>query len=65
MYYLYEHENQVKIYLSSTKTAYDLKKEGFNIVGQFGRSDYANHWADYKNGKITEKEHRIFLGLTP
>jgi hypothetical protein len=68
MYFLYNDntltkETQVRVYASSKKTYYDMQKDGFDLCGQFGRSDYANHWADYKNGKISEKEHKLFLGL--
>lgn len=69
MYFLYNDislakESQVMIYASGEKTYSDLKREGFDLCGQFGRIDYANHWCDYKNGKISEKEHKSFLGLT-
>ncbi len=41
----------------------NLRKQGYDIKGQFGRIEYAQHWADYYNGKITKQEHRKFLGL--
>jgi len=69
MYFLYKDNNfkksKIKVIESKTKSYNDLKKEGFDLCGQFGREDYANHWADYKNGKISEKKHRIFLNLIP
>jgi hypothetical protein len=37
-------------------TYHDLKKEGFDVHGQFGRSDYAEIWKDFYNGVITRKE---------
>lgn len=36
---------------------------GYKRVGMFGREDYAQHWCDYYNGKITKEEHRTWLGL--
>tara|TARA_R110002020_G_scaffold137850_3_gene307517 strand:+ start:193 stop:390 length:198 start_codon:yes stop_codon:yes gene_type:complete len=65
MYFLYNDKtsNKVKVFASSKYSYYDLQKRGVDLCGQFGREDYATHWADYKNGKITEKEHRWFLRL--
>lgn len=68
LYFLYNDttltkEPQVRIYASGLKSYSDMEKEGYDLCGCFGNSEYANHWADYKNGKITEKEHRHFLGL--
>ena len=69
MYFLYKSKTSTsgshfKICASNTKTWYELEKADFDLCGQFGRLDYARHWANYKNGKISQKEHMRFLGLS-
>ncbi len=65
MYFLYNNttKGKVEIIESENKTYGELVKEGYVLQGQFGRLDYAEHWTDYKNGKITEDEHKKFLNL--
>ena len=56
---------QIRVYENETKTYFDLKQEGFDLYGQFSNSIYANFWADYHNGKISQEELRRLLELNP
>ena len=47
----------IKSYASYT----ELTRQAFDVYMYFGRKDYAHHWCDYKNGKITTKQHKEFL----
>jgi len=42
----------------------EMKDFGFDVIGCYGRLDYAEHWRDYKNGTISEADHKMFLGGT-
>ena len=67
MYYIIEEENKkhkvIEVEKANDGTYNELQKKGLEVRGQFGRIDYANHWKDYYNGDITEKEHKQFLNL--
>ena len=63
MYYLVKEDNKIRIKISKHLGHRGLEDIGYEIVGRFGRKDYAEHWRDYKNGLLTESEHRKFLGL--
>ena len=65
LYYLIQEESVYikEIENATDKTYQDLKFKGFNVIGVFGRSDYANNWKDYYNKKITQKELRNKLEL--
>ena len=32
-----------------------------NVIGHFGREDFAEHWRDFYNGDISKEEHRRWL----
>ena len=65
LYYLIQEESVYikEIENATDKTYHDLKNQGFNVIGVFGRSDYANMWKDYYNKKITNEELRNKLRL--
>jgi hypothetical protein len=67
MYYIIEEKNQkhkvLEVEGANDGTYSELQQKGFEVRGQFGSIDYANHWRDYYNGKITKSEHRKWLGL--
>jgi len=59
-YYIVMLEDRYVV-IKTHKTHSELTKEAFDVYGCFGRKDYAHHWCDYKNGKITTKQHKEFL----
>jgi len=63
MYYLIKTEEGIKVSSPTEASHREMKDLGFEVVGNFGRLDYATHWAEYKNGLISEWTHRQWLGL--
>ena len=65
MYFLYNDKtsNKVKVFASSKYSYYDLERKGVDLCGQFGRKDYATHWADYKNGKNYRKRTQVVSAI--
>lgn len=62
MYYLFRDlDGSVDIY-KSDKSFYEIQTlfKG-RVIIQFGRKDYAIHWAEYYNGEISEEEHKTWL----
>jgi len=71
LYFLYEDKSLKKVVIYETSKKYlDVKieleiKQGYKIIGCFGRKDYAEHWLKYHNGQISLKEHKKFLDIYP
>lgn len=67
MYYLIKQDGVYKVHEVSEPTTdatyLELKKEGYDVQGQYGRKDYAEIWKDYYNGNINRKELRNRLKL--
>jgi len=59
-YYVIQVDNKFQV-RSTIANHREMKEFGFNVVGCFGRLDYAEHWMDYKNGIISESDHKMFL----
>lgn len=69
LYYIIKEKNNnhtFKAIENTTDATYhDLEREGFNVVGVFGRTEYAQIHCDFRNGKINRKELNNKLNSTP
>jgi len=63
MYYLIKTDDGVKVSSKTEATHREMETLGFEVVGNYGRLDYATHWAEYKNGLVSEYSHKQWLGL--
>lgn len=68
MYYIIKKPNQENyslLHIENTTdgTYHEVKEQVDDLVGQFGREDYAQIWCDYYNGVITMVEVKSKLRL--
>jgi len=65
MYYLINTNGNVEIKEvkepTTDATYHNLKQQGFNVRGQFGRLDFAEIWKDFYNGKISREQLKYKL----